>query len=162
MKGCGFEPDLARALRDGNWPAACDPALRQHVAGCAACSDLLLITTSLQSARAGTLPLPVLPPPGIVWWRAQLRRRNAATERMTRPVVFVEVIALAATLLALVFVARVFVDWSAFADNLAPSGYQLADVLSSFSASIPGWLALGALVLFAAAGFAVYALAHNE
>lgn len=136
MTSCGFEKDLSLALHDGRWPDGCDPALRRHVAACASCSDLVLVTSSLQSARAATLPAPLLPPPGVLWWRAQIRRRQGAAERMSRPIVLAEALTLAATLFALVLAARRwfdFVDWTSLRDRLpfADPQLRLADLLAA-------------------------------
>ena len=162
MTGCSFEKDLSLALHEGCWPAASDPALQAHVAGCASCSDLVLVTTTLQRARIAAVHAPVLPSPGVLWWRAQVRRRNTATERMSRPIVFTEVATLLVTLAALAFATYRFVDWVDWPSLAAR--FSPAD-LSGFAA-MPAWilptLAVAAVVFFAAAGFAVYALAHNE
>lgn len=166
MKPCGFEKEVSLALRQGRWPAAADPALRQHVDACPSCSDLLLVTETLRHSRALAAQAAVLPPPGILYWRAQLRRRAGAVERMSRPIVFAEGVALAATLLALVLAARRwidFVDWTSLRDRLpfADSQLRLADVL----AALPPWtppLLIAAAVFFALGGLAVYVLAHNE
>ena len=165
MKSCAFEKEVSLALREGRWPAACDTALRDHVAGCSACSDLVLVTETLQHSRAFTAQAAVLPPAGVVYWRAQLRRRNGAVERMSRPIVFAEVAALAATLFAFAFAAYrwiEFVDWKSLRDSLpfADSQFHLADALAALPASSP--LLIAALVFFAVGGLAVYVLAHNE
>lgn len=164
MKPCAFEKEVTAAVREGRWPAAADPALREHVAGCAACADLLLVTETLQASRSAMSRAAVLPAPGILYWRAQLRRRSGAVERMARPIVFAEVIAFAAAIAAFAFAAYRwidFVDWSSAADHLPFSSLHLADVL----AALPAWtplLLIAAMVLFALGGVAVYVLAHNE
>jgi hypothetical protein len=55
------------------------------LADCRACADLLLVTQAFQQSRASTAAQAQLPAPGAIWWRAQLRRRNAAVERMGKP-----------------------------------------------------------------------------
>jgi len=165
MTGCAFEKDLSLALHEGRWPAACDPALQAHVAACASCSDLALVTTTLQRARAAASQAPALPPPGVLWWRAQVRRRNTAAERMSRPIVFTEVVALAATLVALALASYRFfdwIDWTSLSGRFVAANFDITAAV----ATMPTWmlptLAIAAVVFFAAAGFAVYSLAHNE
>jgi hypothetical protein len=164
MSACGFEKEVSLALREGRWPAAADAALRQHVAGCSSCSDLVLVTETLQHSRAFTAQAAVLPHPGALYWRAQLRRRSGAVERMSRPIVFAEVATFAATLFALALAAHRwidFVDWTSLRDRLPYADLHLADALSALPASIP-LLSIAALVLFAVGGLAIYVLAHNE
>ncbi len=164
MTGCAFEKDLSLALHEGRWPAACDPALQAHVAACSSCSDLVLVTTALQRARAAATQVPALPSPGVLWWRAQVRRRNQAAERMSQPLVFTEAITLVVTLVALAFAGFRFadrLDWSSFSASFTPANFHLSGL-----AAMPTWmapaLAVAAVIFFAAAGFAVYTLAHNE
>ncbi len=166
MTGCEFEKEISLALREGRWPAAAGPALCQHVAGCSSCSDLVLVTEALQNSRAVAARAAELPPPGILYWRAQLRRRSGAVERMSRPIVFAEVVTLLATLLALAFAASrltEFFNLTSLLDRLSLADVQLH--LSNALAALPAWaplLLIGALIFFALGGFAVYVLAHND
>jgi hypothetical protein len=165
MTGCAFEKDLSLALHEGRWPAACDSALQAHVTTCASCSDLVLVTTTLQHARAAATQVPALPSPGVLWWRAQVRRRNAANERMSRPIVFTEVVTLLATLAALGFAIFRFVDWmdwTSLSARLLPADFHSSAIVAAMPTWMPPMLAVAAIVFFAAAGFAVYTLAHNE
>jgi hypothetical protein len=94
---CAREKEVAEFLHRGHWPQACTPELRDHVAACRQCSDLVLVTQTFQSARASTTP-PRLESPGALWWRAQLRRRNSALERINRPILGAQIFALAVAL----------------------------------------------------------------
>lgn len=102
---CAREKEVAELLHRGHWPQACTIELRDHVAACRQCSDLVLVTQTFQSARAGTTPLR-LESSGALWWRAQLRRRNAALERINRPILGAYIFAL---VVALVLGIGVFV-----------------------------------------------------
>lgn len=92
---CAREKELTHALRLGHWPQACSPDLRAHVAGCRVCSDLALVAGSLQAARTTATAAPQLPSAGALWWRAQLRRRNADLERIARPLLGAQIFAMA-------------------------------------------------------------------
>ena len=172
MNSCGFEKELSLALHDGRWPAACDPALRAHVAACTACSDLVLVTTTLQSARTAASHAAVLPPPGVLWWRAQVRRRNGAAERMSRPIVFAEAAAFLGALVAFAFFARQILslfDFGSFSDSSAlrdlgslRDRFDLAQLISGLPAWMPLLIVVAVVVFFFAAGLAVYTVAHNE
>src|SRR6185503_5111321 len=92
---CAREREVTDLLHKGHWPQACSEELRAHVASCRGCSDLVLITESLQASRRQTAELPLLEPAGAIWWRAQLRRRNAAIDQMSRPIIGAQIFALA-------------------------------------------------------------------
>jgi len=97
---CGCEKEVAEMLRCGQWPQASPAELRGHVAGCRSCSDLVLLMGSFQAARLTAMDEPQLVSPGALWWRAQLRRRNAALERVARPILGAQIFALVLALLA--------------------------------------------------------------
>lgn len=107
IRTCSFETELARALKAGHWPDGCTPDLRAHVAGCRNCSELVLVTQALQQARSesgATAPADLA---GVLWWRAQLRRRNAANRRASRPISIAQSFAVFVN----AAVAVVFVAW---------------------------------------------------
>jgi hypothetical protein len=60
---------------------------------------LLVVTQAFQQSRAAASAQVKLPPPGAIWWRAQLRRRNAAVERVGKPILGAYLFALALTIL---------------------------------------------------------------
>ncbi len=106
LKPCSRENEIKEMLERGQWPQACTTELRAHVENCRSCADQVLITTAFRSARAEAVANITLPPPGVLWWRAQLRRRNAAVERIGRPILGAQIFALAVNLvLAIAFIA---------------------------------------------------------
>ena len=104
---CAYEEEVTRALKAGHWPEGCTPELRAHVASCASCGDLVLVAEAFQQARSESAHELPSGSPGLLWWRAQLWRRNAAAEKITRPITIAETFALMVTGL----VASVFVGW---------------------------------------------------
>ena len=102
FRACPRQPEIMQLLLSGHWPQAAAPELRNHVAACLTCSDQVLLTQSFQAARAASTSAASLPPPGVLWWRAQLRRRNSAVERIGRPILGAQIFALA---IALILVA---------------------------------------------------------
>lgn len=96
---CMHEKELTRLLALGHYPAACPPDLRVHVESCRACADLVLVTRAFQTARSRTAAVANLASPGLLWWRAQLRRRNAAVERVGKPILGANIFALSLLLL---------------------------------------------------------------
>jgi len=96
---CHRQPEVVELLARGHYPDACSDELRAHMDGCHACSELARVTHAFQQARACTVPMAALPAPGAIWWRAQLRRRHAAIERVSHPLFGAYVFALSVVLL---------------------------------------------------------------
>jgi len=92
---CSHEKEVSALVRGGQWPAACPTELRAHVAACSVCGDLVRVTGAFRAAKARSTDAAVLNSPGLLWWRAQLRRRNAAMERISKPFLGAQVFALA-------------------------------------------------------------------
>jgi hypothetical protein len=129
---CTREKEIADLLHRGHWPQASTAELRAHVDGCRACSDLVLVTQTFQQARAHASAMPHLESSGVLWWRAQLRRRNAAVERIGRPILGAQIFALAISLV----VAIGAFSWQ------ARHGHPITALL----AEIPGALHFDALL----------------
>lgn len=91
---CGREAELTQLLSQGYWPNASPAELRAHVEVCRSCSDLVLVSAAFQAAHRETNALPRLESAGALWWRAQLRRRNAAIEKVGRPILGAQIFAL--------------------------------------------------------------------
>jgi hypothetical protein len=97
---CSHEKEVSSLVQGGQWPAGCAAELREHVAGCRVCSDLVLVTSAFRAAKASSMGTAALNSPGLLWWRAQLRKRNAAVERVSKPFFGAQIFALAIYVLA--------------------------------------------------------------
>lgn len=155
FRACSYEKELAQALKDGHWPQSCGAELRAHVEACDKCGDLVLVTQTFQLARRESeRAAPAGGSPSLLWWRAQLRRRNAAAERVNRPITIAQTFAWFVTLLVgVVFVASQYrqgLRWASWWSELAPG--RALHILSS-GAGMAGW---NPLLLIS--GFAVLAL----
>jgi hypothetical protein len=161
---CRHEAEIRQLLQLGHWPQSCTPELRAHVAGCRACGDLVLVTTAFREARAMSINAAQLPPPGLLWWRAQLRRRNAAVKRIQKPILGAQIFALAVTLLIatgiVVWQVRDGWNWMKWLESVAQSQVFHWEVLWPFASakSVAGFLSLiPALALLAlASGVVLY------
>ena len=125
FRTCSYEKELTQALKDGHWPQGCGPDLRAHVHNCGNCSDLVLVTQTFQRARnESERAAPVAGSPSLLWWRAQLRRRNAATERVSRPITIAQTFAWFVTLIVgIVFVVSQYrhgLHWASWWSELSP------------------------------------------
>jgi hypothetical protein len=146
LSACPREAEVKELVERGQWPQACAPELRAHVDGCRSCTQFALVATTFRRARAEAVADVTLPPPGLVWWRAQLRRRNDAVDKIGRPILGAQIFALAINLLLavafIVWQARHGLSWLAWfssPSNFAQAASQHLDSLWSsqlFSSSL--------------------------
>jgi len=167
FRTCSYENELTQALKDGHWPQGCGAELRAHVAGCGSCGDLVLVAQSFQRARSESECAALSDSPSLLWWRAQLRRRNAATERVSRPITIAQTFALFVyVLVGVVFIASQYRSglhwpswWTEFTASRTFHPWSLA-------ASWPEWNllllipCLGTLVLLS--GIVLYLAQERE
>jgi hypothetical protein len=148
---CRHEADLVAAVTSGRWPAAVDQALREHVASCRVCADVLQVAEVMTAIEQETLADTRLPSPGQVWWRAQVRARREAAAVAARPVMVAQAVGAAA---ALGLVAGV-ISWKWPTIALA-AGTWVSQPLASFDLGVVAWLGvamgavLGPLAIYAA------------
>ena len=91
---CSREQDVMDALAAARWPDRCDDELRQHVAGCEVCGDLVEILGPMSREQDAAWEEARVPPAQLVWWRAHLRAREEALRAATRPLTAVYALAL--------------------------------------------------------------------
>jgi len=92
FRSCAYAKEVQAALKNGYWPAGCAPELREHVRRCSSCNDLVLVSQAFQMARHQSAVGPDVPA-GLVWWRAQLRRRRVAAEQVSAPLTIAQMFA---------------------------------------------------------------------
>lgn len=143
LTSCPHEIEIRNLVTHGQWPAAATPELRTHVAGCRSCADLVLVADAFQKARAGTIAAARPVSPGVLFWRAQLRRRNAAIERLTRALIGAQIFALAFTLVVglgfVVFEALRTDAWRTWLQQLPQSAAAQWDAFRSTGTIDPSW-----------------------
>jgi hypothetical protein len=105
FRPCSYENEVSQALKSGHWPQGCGPELRTHVDACGECSDLALVTQTFLCARNEAERSVPCGSPSLLWWRAQLRRRNSSTKRVNRPIMIAQTFAW----FVILFVGVVFV-----------------------------------------------------
>jgi hypothetical protein len=161
---CAREREVTDLLHKGHWPQACSEELRAHVASCRGCSDLVLITASLQASRRQTAELPRLEPAGAIWWRAQLRRRNAAIDQMSRPIIGAQIFALAMSVIVIGAIAIWQADnWSAWFADLPTTLHLDALIPSSSPESGILWIIVPVLATIALlSGIVVYLASEKQ
>ncbi|MGA8938401.1 MAG: hypothetical protein WB439_04475 [Acidobacteriaceae bacterium] len=146
---CSRERELLQLLKSGSWPAASDPELREHANGCRICRNTIAVRSAFQNALAESKVEAKLDSANILWWRAQLRRRNEAVERVSRPLAGAHRFALALNLLAAIasaiWLSRQGQGWQAWLADVhlptLPSGSDVlhSQTLLSFTQSMQSW-----------------------
>jgi len=140
---CSRENEVATALKNGSWPQGCDPELRAHVDSCNTCSDTVMIKAAFRGALATSRSEAHLDTPGIIWWRAQLRRRHAALERVGKPVTVAHLFALVICIVAAVSFAGIQVrnagGWLTLLDRFQEAVASHSVTASSFASNMQDW-----------------------
>ncbi len=164
FRTCSFEREVLQELKDGHWPDGCPPELRAHVGNCAGCSDLVLVMQTFQRARRESVEDATEGSPGLIWWRAQLRRRNAAEQSIRKPITVAQVFAWAVTLIVLALFAAAqlpHAHWTLRAPTLTASYFSHllppTKVAWNLLLLIPG---LGLLALFS--GVVLYLVSEKQ
>jgi len=107
LRPCPRESEVRSLLDRGHWPTAASPELTAHAGSCSRCAQLVLLTRAFRADRAIATAAPRLEAPGVLWWRAQLRRRNANIARLQRPLIGAQIFSVALSLVA----AILFLSW---------------------------------------------------
>ncbi len=135
FRACKYEKEITEALKQGYWPNVCTDELHSHVAGCESCRELILVTEIFQHAKRQSV---LAAPPGspeLFWWRAQLRRRYAATAAVARPLTVAQIFAwITSVLVTIVFVVSQYhhgLRWESW-------GVPSSKILQMLATSIAG------------------------
>jgi hypothetical protein len=155
MKPCPNEAEIQAIVRNGHWPDACEPELREHVKACSRCASQLFVLHAFQRARAEAVQAaPRMDHPNLLWWRAQLRRRNDALQRVGRPITTAQIFALCISVLTavslLISQLRKGWNWSSWLPD--SSSVSHFDAPSFFAAVEADW---GLLLLLTGFGAVV-------
>ena len=137
------------------------------MAGCRSCRELVLVKQAFSSERIKAAGEARLESPGVIWWRAQLRRRNAALERIERPFlgaqIFALVICIAAATAYVFSLARRGFDWLAWLGEL-PRAFHLGSLLtdSAGKSSWEVWVAVSVAAMVAVMGGLIVYVASEK
>jgi hypothetical protein len=167
---CEHEPAVVQAVLSGQWPDACDQALRDHAAACEMCREVVSVAALLREdfdeAREEIARRDVpLPSAGQIWWRAAVHARADAARAAARPLVwgYGAAAACAIGLLAAGISAvwpwllPVFDRFGAFAARLAPTADM---VMATLRAQLP--VVVTVVACLVAAPIALYYALREE
>ena len=142
---CEREADVVRSLRAGSLPVE----LRDHILSCVVCAEarsaaeVMLQTASLLRVEDG------VPAAGVVWSRAQVRKREMDLKRATRPLIVMR--ALSAVYVVLCAAWAVHSFWR-------PVVMELASGLNAFGS---GTVGLGAAIALLAIAIGAWYLLYD-
>lgn len=143
---CNKQKEVSAALREGRWPGACGPALLAHIAECQDCNDLVLVAETLRQARSQTMRKAKLVSSETLWWRHELERRTGVVERVTRPIAFIEKLALIAIPVVMLAVGlwqwNEIAAWFFSSPDLASAGTFRWDSLWTLASGAAAWVPL--------------------
>lgn len=169
FNSCSREKEVAELVVRGQWPQASTPELRVHASACHSCGEFILVTSAFQHARAEAASAAKLSSPGALWWRAQLRRRNAAVERVGKPILGAQIFALGLYLFAAVVIvvsqARHGLNWLSWQVQLPQLSSLHLEALWPAGLFNPGWglmVLIPALATLALLGGVVVYLASEK
>jgi len=132
MISCARSEEIQKTLTAGRWPLAATVELREHVSGCGSCAALVRVSVAFQQDRTAMVAAKHLDSPSLLWWRAQLRRRQSAMEKVSRPMWSAQIAAaIVAVLVAVGFGAYMLRDGALQGTLKATvSGFGLAPMLA--------------------------------
>ena len=154
-RDCVREDEVLDALGAFSRREGMDPELREHVDGCASCSEVVALADALLEDHRILVTEAQVPSSAIVWWRAQMRSRREAQQVVTQPITFVQGLILACAAGLTVAAAGFFLptfrralQWFASTDLPLPA----------FSISFTPDILASPIVLAAGAGLLICAL----
>jgi len=105
--------------------------LQAHIADCAVCSEVALVSGLLASEVAATPQEFHIPDAGLVWRRAQRLSREQAIARATRPIRIVRICAGIAAVLALPWTGFTLLNSSSWLPDIARYSWTMDHSLSA-------------------------------
>ncbi len=108
---CPRESDVLDAVASARWPHRVPRELADHVASCAICADVVTVAEAMRADHDAVWPQADLPSPGQVWWRAEMRARQEAIRKASRPVTIAQGVAALLTLAVAVMTGWLASAW---------------------------------------------------
>jgi heme A synthase len=144
---CPRESDVLDAVVSARWPHRVTRELADHVACCAICTDVLAVGAAMRADQDAQWQHANIPSSGHVWWRAEMRARQEAIRKASRPMTIAQGVA-ALLAFALTGTAGWFA-WTWLRDQ-APFGFASVSAQALTSPlALASVVALGALVVMA-------------
>lgn len=160
---CKRSAELRDVMARGHWPEACPAELREHVTSCRRCSDAVLVSGALRVAREAALPERPVVSPSLIWWRAQLRQRQVVIEKVSKPLLRAQLVALLIVVCVACGLAVVAVKISGGWHGLVHDAAGLGSAFNAFVSTVgTTTLAAGAVMLALLGAVLAYAAFGRE
>jgi len=144
-------------LRLGHFPDAASDELCSHIVECRSCTELVSVESALRADRSRAMASAPVKSAGLVWWRAQLRKREQALVEVGRPLwgaqIFSAFLGLVMALVFLVWEVKQGSDPLQWIRSAGSVGTILSAILNAW-----GWQSLLGMTsaVTILAGFVVY------
>jgi len=129
-RGCEREFEAVQALRRG----FSTPELREHVAGCAICSQAHAVAQAMLQTASKVSEQIEPAPASVIWQRAEQRRKEMALKQAMRPLLLMRVLAVISGLCSAGWILH-FLPFVTFLE-LVPRSSVLPDEATCFAAAI--------------------------
>ena len=157
---CIREDDVLDALTSARWPERADEELRQHVATCHICADIIAVARPILADADVPGPEPRIPSSAVMWWRAQMRARQEAVREAARPITVAQAVGAVCLIVLLAATAVMVMPWIFELIPGLPDGFSPGDSNGDVRSGVlsGGWLlpALMAGVWLLLAPLAIY------
>jgi hypothetical protein len=144
---CPCERDVLDLVAIGQWPSRADATLRAHAAECAICAEVAAVAAVVREWADDPQPVKV-PDAAVVWYRAQVRAKEEAARRASRPVLAAQLVALVTVVLAVVTIGPGLEWYLAQLPDLSLPAFSLP-TMSLPDVSTWSWLAWGTVAAVA-------------
>jgi hypothetical protein len=98
---CPRESDVLDAVASARWPHRVPRELADHVSACQVCADVVTVAEAMRADHDAVWQADI-PSSGQVWWRAEMRARQEAIRKASRPITIAQGAAALLTLAAAV------------------------------------------------------------
>jgi heme A synthase len=103
---CPRESDVLDAVASARWPHRIPRELADHVSACAICTDVVAVAEAMRADHDAVWQQADIPSSGQVWWRAEMRARQEAIRKASRPITIAQGVAAMLTLAVAITTGR--------------------------------------------------------
>jgi len=134
-RNCGYEAEVLRAVAGGH----IDDELREHIAACDGCADLLSVASAVAEDRRALMREAPIPSSGLMWWRTSMRAREEARRMAVRAATLVQAALIAVAVIVAVVVLGV---------TLPPVHIDIRPLLTIPVFAFVAWLILAPVAVY--------------